>query len=113
MKGDKLQKAMTELGDLRGQVARLTSEAAIYKRAARDNEEKAQLTKDTVKQLHDDILAYQIELNMANQKLQELQQEHQALVQRWLDKAAQEADQLNDANRFLHDMASDRQNKAT
>lgn len=104
VKDDKLQKSTKELTELRGQVAHLTSELELYKRSSRSHEETAQLTKETVKQLHDDILAYQIELNMANQKVQELKQENETLVQRWLDKAAQEADQLNDANAFLKDL---------
>lgn len=51
--------------------------------------------------LQDDMLANQIQLNVLEQKTEALQQENETLVQRWVAKAAADADKMNDANAFL------------
>jgi chromosome segregation ATPase len=54
-----------------------------------------------IQNLKDDMLALQIQLNMAEEKLQKTEAENIALVDRWLAKAARDAENMNDANAFL------------
>lgn len=54
-----------------------------------------------IQNLKDDMLALQIQLNMAEEKLQKTEAENIALVDRWLAKAARDAEKMNDANAFL------------
>lgn len=52
----------------------------------------------------DEILSLQIQNNLLNEKITSLSQENDRLVQRWITKAKQEAERLNDANEFIESL---------
>ena len=54
-----------------------------------------------VQRLKDDMLVLEIHMNVAEKKAQKLQMENSSLVDRWMQKAADEAEKMNDANAFL------------
>mgnify|MGYP000866496082 CR=1 FL=1 len=66
-----------------------------YKESSEANALKAQ-------RLKDDMLVQEIHMNLAEKKAAKLQEENEALVNRWMQKAADEAERMNDANAFLH-----------
>ncbi|KAK9489488.1 autophagy protein 16-domain-containing protein [Lipomyces doorenjongii] len=51
--------------------------------------------------LQDEILTYQIQLNVAEDKVNKLEKENRELVNRWMERVSREAEKLNDANAFL------------
>lgn len=66
--------------------------------------QKTEEQKEQNKALHilqDEVLASQIQLNLLEQRADNLQLENDTLVQRLVDKAAADADKMNDANAFL------------
>jgi hypothetical protein len=65
-----------------------------YKESSEVNALKAQ-------RLKDDMLVQEIHMNLAEKKAAKLQEENEALVNRWMQKAADEAERMNDANAFL------------
>lgn len=51
--------------------------------------------------LQDEILTYQIQLNIVEENASKLQSENKELVRRWMERVSREAEKLNDANAFL------------
>lgn len=46
------------------------------------------------------MLSLQLQLNVAEEKYNNLQRENKELVDRWMAKVGQEADALNDASKY-------------
>ncbi|KAK9373296.1 autophagy-related protein 16 [Lipomyces chichibuensis] len=59
--------------------------------------------------LQDEILTYQIQLNVAEDKVNKLEKENRELVNRWMERVSREAEKLNDANAFLESIDRNRQ----
>ncbi|KAK9238015.1 autophagy protein 16-domain-containing protein [Lipomyces kononenkoae] len=59
--------------------------------------------------LQDEILTYQIQLNVAEDKVNKLEKENRELVNRWMERVSREAEKLNDANAFLESIDRTRQ----
>ncbi|CDO53294.1 similar to Saccharomyces cerevisiae YMR159C ATG16 Conserved protein that interacts with Atg12p-Atg5p conjugates to form Atg12p-Atg5p-Atg16p multimers [Geotrichum candidum] len=76
-----------------------------YKESSEANALKAQ-------RLKDDMLVQEIHMNLAEKKAAKLQEENEALVNRWMQKAADEAERMNDANAFLHSLEKAKQNQS-
>lgn len=71
--------------------------AELLKQYKQDADNSAQ----QVQRLKDDMLVLEIHMNVAEKKTQKLQVENSSLVDRWMQKAADEAEKMNDANAFL------------
>lgn len=54
-----------------------------------------------VQRLEDEMLVQEIHMNVAEKKAKKLQAENTSLVARWMQRAADEAEKMNDANAFL------------
>ncbi|KAK9362409.1 autophagy protein 16-domain-containing protein [Lipomyces starkeyi] len=66
---------------------------------ARDEEYRER--NKSIQILQDEILTYQIQLNVAEDKVNKLEKENRELVNRWMERVSREAEKLNDANAFL------------
>lgn len=55
----------------------------------------------TIEIVNDELLLLTMQNNVLTQKVEELSGENESLIQRWMNKASQDADKLNDANQFL------------
>ena len=51
--------------------------------------------------INDELLSNQIQINVLNGDIQNLKQENETLIERWMDKVKKDAEKLNDANEFL------------
>ncbi|KAK9455193.1 autophagy-related protein 16 [Dipodascopsis uninucleata] len=67
----------------------------------RTRDEEFRERNKTVQVLQDEILTYQIQLNVAEDKMTRLENENRELVKRWMERVSREAEKLNDANAFL------------
>ncbi|KAK9256200.1 autophagy-related protein 16 [Lipomyces tetrasporus] len=63
----------------------------------------------SVQILQDEILTYQIQLNVAEDNVNKLEKENRELVNRWMERVSREAEKLNDANAFLESIDRNRQ----
>ncbi|KAK9368271.1 autophagy-related protein 16 [Lipomyces kononenkoae] len=64
-------------------------------------EEEYRERNKSIQILQDEILTYQIQLNVAEDKVNKLEKENRELVNRWMERVSREAEKLNDANAFL------------
>lgn len=54
----------------------------------------------TMQDVQDEIISLNIQLNMAERRAQELQNENRELVDRWMARMGKEADAMNEASKF-------------
>eukprot|EP01119_Soliformovum_irregulare_P006508 TRINITY_DN1859_c1_g3_i4.p1 TRINITY_DN1859_c1_g3~~TRINITY_DN1859_c1_g3_i4.p1 ORF type:complete len:517 (-),score=137.73 TRINITY_DN1859_c1_g3_i4:185-1735(-) len=80
--------------------------------AFRKLEEDIQEKDLTMQVLKGELAALQQELIRSEAKIKSLEQENKGLVDRWLQKMAQEADRLNDANTFIESVMHQNQRAA-
>ena len=52
------------------------------------------------KDVQDEMLALNIQLNVADERCQKLEKENKDLVDRWMARMNKEADAMNDASKF-------------
>ena len=50
--------------------------------------------------VQDEMLALNIQLNMADERCRKLEKENKDLVDRWMARMSKEADAMNDASKF-------------
>lgn len=82
-------------------IQELESELSAVKADLSTYTDLANRYKLEVQQTRDDMLVQEIHMNMAEKKAQKLQEENETLVKRWMQRAAAEAEKMNDANEFL------------
>lgn len=54
----------------------------------------------SIQDFQDEIATLNLQLNMADEKSNQLQRENQELVDRWMARMGQEADAMNNASKF-------------
>lgn len=79
----------------------MEADAAKTENLLKQYKESSEANALKVQQLSDDMLVQEIHMNLAEKKAAKLQEENEALVNRWMQKAADEAERMNDANAFL------------
>lgn len=52
----------------------------------------------SIELINDELLMNQIQLNVLNEKIENLTKENTSLIQRWMEKVKMDADKLNDSN---------------
>lgn len=77
--------------------AEIVKAAELLAQYKDDVDRKAQ----QILKLQDDMLIQEIHMNVAEKKAEKLQIENASLVARWMQRAADEAEKMNDANAFL------------
>ncbi|KAK9465646.1 autophagy protein 16-domain-containing protein [Lipomyces arxii] len=68
---------------------------------ARLREDEHRARKQVLQDLQDEILTYQMQLNIAEDRVNKLERENAELINRWMERVTREAEKLNDANAFL------------
>lgn len=63
-----------------------------------------------IEMLQDELSTLSLELNQVESRNDDLKRDNAALLQRWLERARQEADNVNDANRFVQENIERRKN---
>lgn len=54
--------------------------------------------------LQDELRTLSLELNQVEARNDDLKRDNASLLQRWLDRARDEADKVNEANKFLEEI---------
>lgn len=101
----RLRKATTELTSLRSQtktqtkqVQTLTVERDSLRLKVRDQSEELRIKKHMLEQVQDDVLALEMQLNVAENQKTQIAAENKQLIERWMRRAREEADNMNAAN---------------
>lgn len=82
-------------------IKKMEADAAKTANLLKQYKESSEANALIVQRLSDDMLVQEIHMNLAEKKAARLQEENEALVNRWMQKAADEAERMNDANAFL------------
>ncbi|KAK9383347.1 autophagy protein 16-domain-containing protein [Kockiozyma suomiensis] len=100
-----------ELGTLKSKYLRLTQDFEnlkldrnAYEARFRTRDEEFKERTRSIQMLQDEILTYQIQLNIVEENASKLQSENKELVRRWMERVSREAEKLNDANAFLENL---------
>lgn len=91
----------TDHSDSKQYVKQLESEVAKAAELLKQYKQEAESKTREVQHLKDEMLVQEIHMNMAEKKAQKLEAENASLVDRWMQRAADEAEKMNDANAFL------------
>ena len=94
---EELNKKVDEYEDLLLLHGKLGEEAKRLQRELED-------TKAAIEVLRDELMALRQEYHKSEEKCSKLQAENQELLNRWMRKVTEEADKLNEANRFFQDV---------
>lgn len=77
------------------QIALLTRQKTDVERKLRDREEEIRLKSKMVERTQDEQVALGLQLNMAEGRSERLEKENKELVDRWMKRMAEEAEQVN------------------
>lgn len=97
----RLAALITENSDSKQYVKQLESEVAKAAELLKQYKQEAESKTREVQRLKDEMLVQEIHMNMAEKKAEKLEVENASLVDRWMQRAADEAEKMNDANAFL------------
>lgn len=76
----------------------LTTERDGLRLKVRDQNEELRIKKQMLEQVQDDVLALEMQLNVAEQQKAQIAAENKHLIERWMRRAREEADSMNAAN---------------
>lgn len=76
----------------------LASERDALRIRVRDQAEELRGKKQMLEQVQDEVLALDMQLNVAEQQKARIAAENKQLIERWMRRARQEADDMNAAN---------------
>lgn len=76
----------------------LTGERDALRLRVGDQAEELQGKKQMLEQVQDEVLALELQLNVAEQQKAKIAAENKQLIERWMRRARQEADDMNAAN---------------
>lgn len=75
-----------------------TAERHALRVKVRDQSEELRGKKQMLEQVQDDVLALEVQLNVAEQQKARIAAENKQLIERWMRRAREEADNMNEAN---------------
>ncbi|KAL6721575.1 autophagy protein 16, interacts with Atg12p-Atg5p [Lecanora helva] len=103
----KLQSVTEELKKFRIQssldnkrISELLKEKAILTTRMRDRDEELRGKAKLMEDVHDETVSLTLQLNMAEERSQKLQQENKDLVDRWMARVGEEADAMNKESKY-------------
>lgn len=112
----KLLSATEELDGKREEVTRkeeailmLTNQLKHANQRNQDLKTLVQEKNSAIQLLQDELTALQLELGKMEERCRQLEEDNRVLVERWLRKMNEEADQMNQANQFYASMMERRQ----
>lgn len=101
----RLRKTTTEVTHLRSQsksqarqLQSLATERDGLRVKVRDQSEELRIKKQMLEQVQDDVLALEMQLNVAEQQKAKIAAENKQLIERWMRRVREEADNMNAAN---------------
>ena len=89
-------KAQTEVREKSEALRRAT----LAERRLKDREEEIRVKAKLIQDVQDEHVSLELQLNIALQKAKKLEDENKELVDRWMRKMGQEADDLNERSKF-------------
>lgn len=102
-----LNSVTAELATLKTRAARdekavsdLKRQAASLERKLRDRESEIKGKARLVEDVQDELVSVNLQLNMAEQKSEELERENRELVDRWMKYKREEAERMNDMSKW-------------
>ncbi|KAI9667195.1 MAG: hypothetical protein M1821_000008 [Bathelium mastoideum] len=81
-------------------ISELSREKHTLERKLRDRDEELKGKARLVEEVQDEMLSLNLQLNLAEQRLEKLQQENKELIDRWMARMGKEADAMNDASKW-------------
>ena len=90
-----LNALQTSQKDSSVQITTLTKQKLDTERKLRDREEEIRGKAKLVEEAQDEMVSLQLQLNMAEQKKEELQKENGQLVERWMRRMGEEVERVN------------------
>ncbi|KAF4303659.1 Autophagy-related protein 16 [Botryosphaeria dothidea] len=81
-------------------VSDLKRQAASLERKLRDRESEIKGKARLVEDVQDELVSVNLQLNMAEQKSEELERENRELVDRWMKYKREEAERMNDMSKW-------------
>ncbi|KAK7202535.1 putative autophagy protein Apg16 [Myxozyma melibiosi] len=101
---DNLKSTNARLSQDTIRISTLRAERTTLDSKLRTRNEEFKERSRAIQMLQDEILTYQIQLNIAEENAAKLQNENRELVRRWMERVSREAEKLNDANAFLENL---------
>lgn len=83
----------------------LTAERDALRLRVGDRAEELRGKKQMLEQVQDEVLTLELQLNVAEQQKAKIAAENKQLIERWMRRARQEADDMNAANEKRSDGA--------
>lgn len=90
----------TQSKSVTARVTQLTKQKTDLEIRLRDRDEEIKGKSQLVEQAHDEMVALGLQLNMAEQKAEELRKENHELVDRWMKRMGEEADRMNNDSKW-------------
>lgn len=78
----------------------LEREKATLERRVRDRDDEIKGKAKLVEETQDEMVSLNLQLNIAEQKSEKLQEENKELVDRWMARMGKEADEMNQRSRW-------------
>ncbi|KAF2863115.1 autophagy protein 16 [Piedraia hortae CBS 480.64] len=82
------------------QLESLKKQTVLLQRRLRDREEEAAEKSKLVQNAHDEMVAMNLQLSMAEQKADKLEKENKELVDRWVKRMEVEVEEMNERSRW-------------
>ena len=83
-----------------GQVAGLTKQVLETERKLQDRDEELRGKSKLVEQAQDEMVALELQFNLAEQRSEKLERENKELVERWMKRMGEEAERVNRDSRW-------------
>ena len=97
---EELQKLKIQSSLDHKRIGELTKERDILARSVRDRDEEIRGKAKLLEDVHDETVSLTLQLNMADERARKLEEENKELVERWMKRMGEEADQMNEKSKF-------------
>lgn len=98
----RIKTAEAELAKLRAQrktdskaISDLSKERAYHVQKLKDRDEELRGKAKLLDDLHDEVISFNLQLNMSEQKVKQLKTENKELIDRWMASKGREAEEMN------------------
>ncbi|KAL9101156.1 MAG: hypothetical protein Q9163_003558 [Psora crenata] len=95
-----LQKLQIKSDTAQTRIEELRKDKATLLRALGDRDEEIRGKAKLLEDVHDETVSLTLQLNMADERAQELERENRELVERWMKRMGKEADDMNENSKF-------------
>ena len=78
----------------------LTKERDSLVRSVKDRDEEIRGKAKLLEDVHDETVSLTLQLNMADERARNLEAENKELVDRWMKRMGEEADEMNEKSKY-------------